>query len=166
VVIVLSKFDTNGHAAAQRQPGPPEHIALDLPADPGALSLARLAVGVVAARADLGLEDVDDLRLAVEELCLSMWRRARHQPVTRLLLRYSWEPAGVEVSCSFVTEGALLRPVGDGAAPAALLPARAGGVPDDLSQQILEALVDDHGVVSDANGVRGWVRKRRRLAPR
>jgi len=34
------------------------------------LQLVRMTAGVVAARADLDLNDVEDLRLAVDELCL------------------------------------------------------------------------------------------------
>ncbi|HTT87044.1 MAG TPA: hypothetical protein VMF60_06740 [Acidimicrobiales bacterium] len=164
-MIVFSRFDTNGHATARRQAGGPGHITLDLPADPAVLSLARLTVAVVAARADLGLEDVDDLRLAVEELCLSMWRRIEHDPV-RLLFRFAWEPLCVEVACSFVTDDAALRSIDDGTVRGDVAGVHDGGAPEDLSQQILDALVDDHGVISDGDGLSGWVRKRRWPAPR
>ena len=163
VVNVFSRFDANGHAPTQGEAGVAQHISLDLPADPAVLSLARLTVGVVAARADLGLEDVDDLRLAVEELCLSMWRQIERDPV-RLLLRYSWEPQCVEVSCSFVTAGAGVIALDGGPVRPGLR--RGEAQPEDLSQQILDALVDDHGVVSDGDGLSGWVRKRRWGSPR
>ena len=146
-----------------------EHIDLDLPADPSVLSLVRLTVGVVAARADLSIEDVDDLRLATEELFLSLWRSALVKP-ERLLFRFTWDRAGVEVHCRFVpgegpAEGDAPRAgrghgdvvsadAGDHDTPSAWLPA-------ELSAQILEALVDEHGLDAGVPGASGWVRKGR-----
>ena len=151
-------------AIGSGEESPSEHIDLDLPADPSVLSLVRLTVGVVASRADLDLEVVDDLRLAVEELFLSLWRTTPAKP-SRLLFRFSWDDRCVEVLCTFVPgpsrpTGAAGRSGGESddpesdAAPAAWLPA-------ELSQQILDALVDEHGVDGDGEDLRGWVRKRR-----
>ena len=145
--------DFNGQRSGEAEAGLSEQISLDLPADPAVLSLARLTVGVVAARADLGLEDVEDLRLAVEELCLSMWRHIEREPV-RLLFRYVWDHRCVEVSCAFVTDGAPLPPS-----------LSQTELPDELSRLILDALVDEHGVVGDGSELSGWVRKRRLLRP-
>jgi hypothetical protein len=63
-----------------------DEIGLEIPARADLLQLVRLTAGVVAARASLGLDDVEDLRLAAEELCLSCWAR----PVTR---RAGWRCA-------------------------------------------------------------------------
>src|SRR5579862_263126 len=138
-----------------------EHIDLDLPADPNVLSLVRLTVGVVAARADLSIEDVDDLRLAVEELFLSLWRSATTRP-ERLRFRFIWDGRGVEVRCRFAP--------GDGSGSEAVV-AHADGVatedtpPDDipsawlpaeLSAQILEALVDEHELDAGVPAASGW----------
>jgi hypothetical protein len=143
---------------------PSEHIDLDLPADPSVLSLVRLTVGVVASRADLDIEAVDDLRLAVEELFLSLWRMTPAKP-SRLRFRFSWDDRYVEVVCTFVPGRS--TPNGDAGSwgeerdtaahegePPVWLPA-------ELSQQILDALVDEHGVDGEGEDVRGWVRKRR-----
>lgn len=151
-------------ATGSRDEPTSEHIDLDLPADPTVLSLVRLTVGVVASRADLDLEAVDDLRLAVEELFLSLWRMTPAKP-SRLLFRFSWDDTSVEVVCTFVPGAS--TPTGDaGRAGEQSDSAESGGVPApwlpaELSQQILDALVDEHGIDGDGDGARGWLRKRR-----
>ena len=54
-------------------------IRLEIPAAPEYLRLARLAVADVGARAGWSYEDIDDLRIAVDELCYAIGagRRAR-----------------------------------------------------------------------------------------
>jgi hypothetical protein len=135
----------------------PEHVDLDLPADPGILSLVRLTVGVVGAQADFGLEDLDDLRLAVEELCLSLWRSTSAQP-ERLRFRFVWDDDCVEVRCAVIPRKPDAIPRDDAFAE---LGERLAGLPADLSQQILDALVDEHGISGRGSDVRGWIRKHR-----
>jgi hypothetical protein len=157
-----ARAEASGGSAAKRA-SEPEHIDLDLPAEPSVLSLVRLTVGVVAARADLGLEDVDDLRLAVEELFLSLWRAAVRKP-ERLLFGFIWDDRAVEVRCTFM--------LGDAAADREPPPpidagdeyGSMAGLPAELSQQILEALVEEHGVDTSGANATGWVRKARAAA--
>ena len=78
-----------------------DHIDLSIPARAEFLSLVRLAAGVVAARADLGLDDVEDLRLGVEELCLVVVGPSGNAP-GRLALRYRWDDDTIEITCSVV----------------------------------------------------------------
>lgn len=141
----------------------PEHIDLDLPADPSVLSLVRLTVGVVAARADLGLEDVDDLRLAVEELFLSLWRSAPRKPA-RLRFGFIWDDRGVEVRCTFVMGDGTGDPEATVSSEDAQDEGPMAGLPAELSQQILDALVDDHHVDTSDIAASGWVRKVRTAA--
>jgi len=155
----------DGEDTPGTRPAGPEHVDIDMPADPNMLSLARLTVGVVAARADLSLEDVDDLRLAVEELCL-MLRRSTESP-DRLLLQFTWDDHCVEVHGRFsgsrvgapdgrdVEWGAALRDTG-----------QEPGLSDELSRQILEALVDEHDIDVDRGAPSGWIRKRRAAVAR
>ena len=49
-----------------------DHVELTLPARPDLLVLARMTVGAVAARAEMAVDDIEDLRLAIDELCLSV----------------------------------------------------------------------------------------------
>jgi serine/threonine-protein kinase RsbW len=118
-------------------------IELSIPAQPGLLNLVRMTAGVVAARADLALDDVEDLRLAVDELCLPFMDQTG-----RLRLRYGWDDETIEISCTAL-----------GGATASS--GRAEELRDELSAQILDALVDDHGQATVDGGIRAWLRLRR-----
>lgn len=124
--------------------GEATHIELSIPAQPVLLQLVRLTAGVVAARADLTLDNVEDLRLAVDELCLPLMGPTGHGG--RLLVEYGWDDETIEISCT-ATAGA---EDGD-----------TGSLRDELSSQILDALVDEHGdrTVDGRTGV--WLRMRR-----
>jgi serine/threonine-protein kinase RsbW len=119
------------------------HIELSIPAQPILLQLVRLTAGVVAARADLSLDDVEDLRLAVDELCLPLMGPTGH--AGRLFVEYGWNDESIEISCTVTTA--------DGSA--------GGRFRDELSSLILDALVDEHGetTVDGRSGV--WLRMRR-----
>jgi hypothetical protein len=131
-----------------------DHVELTLPARPDFLVLARMTVGAVAARADMAVDDIEDLRLAIDELCLSAVGD-RHGG--RLVLRYDWDTTGMEVSCTF-------RPESEAAsAPLAEELDSTDGVghlPTELSERILDALVDEHGRDIYEGGHRAWFKKR------
>src|SRR5438128_140585 len=57
-------------------------IRLEIPAAPEYLRLARLAVADVGARAGWSYEDIDDLRIAVDELCYAIGAGAEHGRLT------------------------------------------------------------------------------------
>jgi serine/threonine-protein kinase RsbW len=124
--------------------GEPTRIELSIPAQPILLQLVRLTAGVVAARADLGLDDVEDLRLAVDELCLPLMGPTGHGG--RLVLEYGWDDETIEISCR-VTAG---DEGGNG-----------GRLRDELSSQILDALVDEHGHRTIDGRAEVWLRMRR-----
>ena len=113
-------------------------IELVIPARPDLLQLVRMAAGVVAARAALGFEDVEDLRLAVDELCLPLMGADGHDG--RLLLDYRWDEDSIGISCRS-TNG--------------------GGRRDALSSQILDALVDEHGESQIDGMAAAWLTFRR-----
>ena len=127
------------------------HIELSIPARGELLQLVRITAGVVAGRVDLGLNDVEDLRLAVEELCLSLVGPTG-EAAGRLVLRYGWDHESIDVTCTLVTEGEP-HDLGSAARRAA-----GDGLPADLSSQILDALVDDHGETEADGQRRAWLR--------
>ena len=47
-------------------------VELSLPADAQMLFLARMTAAAVATRAELNYEQVEDLRLAIDELCIAL----------------------------------------------------------------------------------------------
>ena len=128
-----------------------EQIELILPAQPEFLFLARLHVGGVASRMAMTIAEIEDLQLAVEELCLTLL--GPNGPYEgRLRFDVRWDSELIEVRCQ-LTEAPALDASGAGDLSA--------GLPHSLSERILDALVDEHGA-SVENGARvAWLRKRR-----
>ena len=109
-------------------------VDLSFAVDADLLVLARLAVAHVASRSGFDIEEIDDLRLAVDELCLSVLGGRRGG---RLQLRLDGTPDRIEVWCHHED------PVGTGAGDGEPVPGDEDV--DGLSDRILDALVDEHG---------------------
>jgi serine/threonine-protein kinase RsbW len=107
-------------------------VLLTVPALPEFLRVARVTASGLASRLGFSLDEVDDLRLALDELCFALIGRA--DAGAGLQLRYVLHHAGLTIEGSAAT-----APVG----PVVL---------GDLSRQILTALVDDHRLWEDADG--------------
>jgi len=107
-------------------------VELTIPVESDLLVLARLAVSTVAARSEFDIEEIDDLRLAVDELCLSVLDRRRSG---RLHLRIEGLPDQIEVLCRY--DGDDLVPGRDATDDST----------SELSARILDALVDEHGPI-------------------
>jgi hypothetical protein len=130
-------------AAAQN----PDIVELAIPVPADLVVLARLTAATVASRAGFAVEEIEDLRLAVEELCLSLVPAV---PSGRLRLTFCSLPDEIEITC-------LLEETPATAANGA----QAGAGTDELSLRILDALVDAHGRDSTDGLARAWLRKRR-----
>jgi hypothetical protein len=113
-----------------------EHIQVDLPAHVDFVVLARFAAATLASRANFDLDEIEDLRLAVDELCISFGPVEDNKSLS-LDLEHSDDT--VRVTCKFEP----LREVdaADVDSP--------GGIDwkrtDDFSRLLLDALVDSHG---------------------
>jgi serine/threonine-protein kinase RsbW len=118
----------------------PTQVTLVIPTAPEFLRLARLASTDAGSRAGLDYEEIDDLRMAVSELCYLLIGEGRSGAVTLL-----FSIDGDEVAV-------------DGSTP--------GPVPDatgnDFTDLILETVTDFHEIVEDGDGRRFRVVKRRR----
>jgi serine/threonine-protein kinase RsbW len=121
-------------------------VELTTPAQPEFIGLVRLTTASVAAHAGFGYDAVEDLRLAVDELCAPL---VRSGPGGVLHFRLTWDEAGMELHC---------RPVD--ATPAPVDAEELG-----LSDLILGALVDEHRRAADGSGDTVWLRKRRSAVP-
>jgi serine/threonine-protein kinase RsbW len=103
-----------------------------VPATPEFLRLARVTAAGLASRLGFTFDDVDDLRLAIDELCFALIGAKGRQGTVQL---------------RYVVSGDVLEVVGSGqfedAGPAPKL--------NDFSAQILDALVDEHEL-STADG--------------
>lgn len=128
-------------------PPPAGVVELTVPVRADLLVLARLAVSTVASRSGFDIEEIDDLRLAVDELCLSViqGRREGH-----LHLRFHGTPDQIEIRCHYDGTDEPHAPDGGDAA-------------GELSGRILDALVDEHGPIS-GDGWHGARLCKRRVA--
>ncbi len=133
--------------AATPAAGSDSAVRLVLPVRAELWVLARMSASALATRLDFSLDAVDDLRLAIDELCNSC--AAGAEPASVLCLDYSWDDDSLHVSCA-------VEPVADGP------PSPGAAVSLGLSAAILEALVDEHEIGPVVDGRRlGWLTKRR-----
>jgi hypothetical protein len=119
-----------------------DEVRLVVPARPELLRLARVTAAGLAGRLGFSYDEIEDLRLAIDELCFGLTGpTGRHGTVE---LVYSVEPDCLEVTG--------LGHFDEDIAPVGLT---------DLSRVILEALVDDHGLSSGPEGPSFRLVKRR-----
>jgi serine/threonine-protein kinase RsbW len=121
-------------------------VGLTIPSGADLLVLARLTAATVASRAGFDVEEVEDLRLAVDELCVALIRPGTEG---RLTLEFVRDADLIEVRCSYE-----------------VLDTAASAEADDdliegLSDRILDALVDEHGRLLVDGSEQAWLRKRR-----
>ncbi len=120
-------------------------VELSIPVQADLVVLARLTAATVASRSSFDVEEIEDLRLAVDELCVSLVGEERDG---RLALRFVRGAGDIEVSCTYHPDAAADRAPG-------------GPSADGLSARILDALVDEHGRDDHGGRQRIWLRKRR-----
>ncbi len=135
-------------------------VELSIPVQADLVVLARLTAATVASRAGFGVEEIEDLRLAVEELCLSL---VGADDDGRLRFAYQQTDDAVTITCTFEPEGPG-RTEDESASDRAGDPGAGDPRPEDeLSLRILDALVDEHGRDGAGRGSMAWLRKRRAL---
>ncbi len=127
-------------------------VELSLPATAEWIALARTTGAAIASRWQFSYDEIADLRLAIDELCLALIREGLGD---RLELVYLLEAGSMEVTGQMA--------VGGGGSPAAPEPETSISE-QSLSERILDALVDGHGSVADESHVRAWLRKDRSTA--
>lgn len=110
-------------------------VTLELDPDPELLRLARLIVSGVASITPMGLDEVEDCRAAVDELCSTLLEVARPDATVRLELR---------------TDGSSIHACGETATQEG---AAIDEVRRELSEMILSAVTDHHELV--LNGASG-----------
>jgi serine/threonine-protein kinase RsbW len=121
-------------------------VGLSIPSGADLLVLARLTAATVASRAGFDVEEVEDLRLAVDELCVALIRPGTEG---RLTLEFSRDAELIEVRCSYE----VLQTAPSAEADDDLI--------EGLSDRILDALVDEHGRLLVDGNEQAWLRKRR-----
>jgi serine/threonine-protein kinase RsbW len=78
--------------------GVPAHATLQVPADGAYLATARLTAASLAARADLTVDEIEDLRLALDEACALLLPLAA--PGSMLALNFGVRRGSIEVVAS------------------------------------------------------------------
>lgn len=130
--MVMSEAASSDSAGAAKVATPEVHLAL--PATPEFVRLVRVTATGLASRAGFSIDDVEDLRLAIDELCFTLIGSKGREGL--LQLRYRLDGTALEVHGSV--------DCGDHDVPHL----------SDWSDQILDALVDEHevGPSSGASG--------------
>jgi anti-sigma regulatory factor (Ser/Thr protein kinase) len=121
-----------------------EEVRLTMPATPQLLRVARLTAAGLAGRLGFSVDEIEDVKIAVDELCFALVG-SKGRPGS-LTLTYRLGDRELEID-------------GEGTFPA-------DGVdhafaPSDLSAQILAAVVDDHDISRDGETMRFRLVKRR-----
>jgi serine/threonine-protein kinase RsbW len=114
-------------------------VTVTFPAAPEYLRLARIATTDAASRAGLDFEEIDDVRIAISELCSLV----------------SLDPAST-ITLSFTIDQGMLTVAGESVTGAAVV---AG---NELSEAIIGAVVDDHAITTSDGVTRFRVNKRAR----
>jgi hypothetical protein len=123
-----------------------DEVRLTVPAKPEFLRMARVTAAGLAGRLGFSYDEIEDLRLAIDELCFGL-TGPTGRPGT--------------VSIVYLVGDAGLVVEGRGHFPIDLVPV---GL-TELSRVILSALVDEHELVSDPDGPRFRLVKRRHRDP-
>jgi len=110
-------------------------VHLRVPADPAYLAVIRTATAGLAARLDLTLDEIEDLRIAVDEACGLLLDHQTH-PGTDLLAAFTLRPNALDV----LVHG-----------PVSTLPRRSS-----FAWSVLEALVGQ--VETGAASTGSWIR--------
>ena len=118
-----------------------DEVRLSMPASPHLLRVARLTAAGLAGRLGFSFDEIEDVKIAVDELCFAVVG-SRGRPGT-LTLRY------VLHADSLTIEGS---GPGDG---------RPGPEPTEFSSQILNAVVDEHALSQEGDELRFRLLKRR-----
>ena len=120
--------------------GEGEEVKLTMPAIPQLLRVARLTAAGLAGRLGFNFDEIEDVKIAVDELCFALvGTKGRDGDLT---VTYRLLADALEIE-------------GEGAFSGAAHP-----VPSELSAQILAAVVDEHELTRDGDTMRFRLSKR------
>jgi hypothetical protein len=135
------------------QTGNQEMVELSFPASVDLVVLARFTAATVAARAGFDIDEIEDLRLAVDELCVSFGPLEWYSNVQ---LRFERNEDLVRIVGEFAPRN--IKAIESSPEFTDLVGAKRA---ESLSRQLLDALVDGNGrELNDGRRV-AWLEKRR-----
>jgi serine/threonine-protein kinase RsbW len=121
-----------------------DEVQLVMPADPEFLRLARVTAMGLASRLSFTIDEIDDLRIAIDELIFGLIGTKGRDG--KVVMTYRLHPDGLEV------EGAgHFSDPGIGSSPGL----------SEFSQLILDAVADEHELETGEDGPRFRLTKRR-----
>lgn len=121
----MSDSDGGGGPVAQAQrTGTQPEVHLTIPASPEFVRIARVTATGLASRAGFSIDEVEDLRLAIDELCFTLVGTKGREG--RLVLFYRLEDKELEIQGLLEGGGEVTPRI------------------SEWSDQILDALVDEH----------------------
>ena len=94
--------DTGAAQAAERSATPNDMVAIKLPAAGAYLSVLRTATAGLAARLDFTLDEIEDLRIAVDEACAMLLSQA--VPGTSLDCTFTLGPDRMTIAVSVLSQ--------------------------------------------------------------
>ena len=119
-----------------------EEVRLTMPAVPQLLRVARLTAAGLAGRLGFNFDEIEDVKIAVDELCFALvGTRGREGDLT---VTYRLLPGALEIEGRGTFAGGSVDPS-----------------TSELSAQILAAVVDEHELQREGAEVRFWLRKQR-----
>lgn len=125
----------------------PDTVTVTVPSDPEFLHVLRQLTGGVAARLSLTIDDIDDLKLAVDEAASSMLTRLPSSSEIALALNADVDTLRATISSDALTE-----------------PWPIPGLLDSLSWKVITGLVGDAKAERDESGRPSIVLLKRTLA--
>jgi len=138
---------------AERE-GAGDEIRLEVPTTPDLLRLVRVVASGLASRLGFPIDAVEDVRLAVDELCWTVASPAGLDAT--LAVRF------VILDAAFTVEARLQR--GAAAEMDGIVPAPADAVLSALSKRILDTLVDEYSLLAATDGQGAGFRMRTKQA--
>lgn len=117
-------------------------VSLTVPALPEFLRTARVTASGLANRLGFDLDEVEDLRLALDEMCFALIGKGDAGSDLRLQYSLVGHALAVEGTTLPRAEASIANPTPPAVAPSL----------GELSEQILRALVDDHRLWLDDDG--------------
>jgi serine/threonine-protein kinase RsbW len=121
-----------------------EEVRLTMPATPQLLRVARLTAAGLAGRLGFSVDEIEDVKIAVDELCFALVGSKGRSGSLTLTYRLGDRELEIDGESTFGADG-------NDQAPA----------PSDLSSQILAAVVDDHAISRDGDTMKFHLLKRR-----
>jgi anti-sigma regulatory factor (Ser/Thr protein kinase) len=127
-------------------------VKLSIPAQAAFVQIARLAGSALASRLGFSIDEVDDVRIGIDELVAVAVGGAEETATVDLTFTVSEEGAQLEVRGEVAGAGA--PPSSNGT--------ERGAIPE-LTERILEVVVDEYGLDADGPRMSFWLVKQKRL---